>query len=335
MTSTNAPVPKTSMSEHLLMAAYWIVAIVILAALVVLLVYFHAFGGQKMSRDPGDWGAFGDYVGGLINPLVGIATVTLIFLTLMLQRKELQASLEEIRSAHRSAVLQGFEQSLFSWLANYHSLLSATKSKLGGEGRQALTTMYEQRFSSVVAMQRHQRAEGLGALDEEEAKIHLGEIRRASATGDAEEKGNLSNVFMIALWGYKEVIRTHRSELDAVFRTLYRLLRWIDTSELDDVQKWHYVALVRAQLSWIELVFILYNCLTPEGEKFADLVNDYALFDNLEGAPDELIDAIAHEFTVSPPSSFTANLPPEPWPFNEAAFSSEVAKAKRKLPPSA
>lgn len=56
------------MSEHLLMAAYWIVAIVILAALVVLLVYFHAFGGQKMSRDPGDWGAFGDYVGGLINP---------------------------------------------------------------------------------------------------------------------------------------------------------------------------------------------------------------------------------------------------------------------------
>lgn len=100
MTSNKTPVPQKLASEHLLMAAYWIVAIVIIAALAILLGYFHAFGGHKMSADPSDWGAFGDYVGGLINPLVGIGTVTLIFLTLMLQRKELQASLEEMRRAH-------------------------------------------------------------------------------------------------------------------------------------------------------------------------------------------------------------------------------------------
>lgn len=329
------PESKKFRSEHLLMAAYWIVAIVIMAALFVLWMYFNVFRRYKLSGDPGDWGAFGDYVGGIINPIVGIATVTLIFLTLILQRKELQASLEEIRSAHKSAVLQGFEQSLFSWLANYHSLLSATKSKFGGEGRQALTSMYEKCFSSVVAMQKHNTAEGGGILDEEETKIHLGEMRRAAAQGDPDEKTNFSNVFGIALWGYREVIRTHRSELDAVFRTLYRLLRWIDTSELDDAQKWHYFALVRAQLSWIELVFILYNTLTPAGEKFARLANDYALFDNLEGAPDEVIDAIANEFTAVPPHSFIATIPPRPWPFIETAFSSEAAKAKRRLPPSA
>lgn len=329
------PNSKKFQSEHLLMAAYWIVAIVILAALFVLWMYFNAFRRYKLSGDPGDWGAFGDYVGGIINPIVGIATVTLIFLTLILQRKELQASLEEIRSAHKSSVLQGFEQSLFSWLANYHSLLSSTKSKFGGEGRQALTTMYEQCFSGVVAMQKHHAADGGGTVDEEEANIHLEEMRRTATHGDPDEKANFSNVFGIALLGYLEVIRTHRAELDAVFRTLYRLLRWIDTSELDDAQKWHYVALVRAQLSWIELVFILYNTLTPAGEKFARLANDYALFDNLEGAPDEVIDAIASEFTTVPPHTFAAAIPPRVWPFTETAFSSEAAKTKRRLPLSA
>lgn len=181
------------------MAAYWIVAIVILAALFVLWMYFNAFSRHKMSVDPGDWGAFGDYVGGLVNPIVGIATVTLIFLTLILQRKELQASLEEIRSAHKSAVLQGFEQSLFSWLANYHSLLAATKSRFGGEGRQALTTMYEQGFSGVISMKKYQAVDDEGSLDEEEAKIHLGEMRRAAARGDPDEKTNFSNVFGTAL----------------------------------------------------------------------------------------------------------------------------------------
>ncbi|WP_176947603.1 MULTISPECIES: putative phage abortive infection protein [unclassified Variovorax] len=317
------------------MAAYWIVAFVVLAALFVLLLYFNVFHRYKLSVDPGDWGAFGDYVGGIINPIVGIATVTLIFLTLILQKKELQASLEEIRRAHKSAVLQGFEQSLFSWLANYHSLLAATKSKFGGEGRQALTSMYEKRFSGVVAMQKHYLEVCNETLDEEEAKIHLGDMRRTAASGDPDEWINFSNVFGLSLWGYREVVRTHRSELDAVFRTLYRLLRWIDTSELDDAQKWHYVALVRAQLSWIELVFILYNTLTPAGEKFARLANDYALFDNLEGAPDEIVDAIASEFTIAPPHIFTAEQPPKSWPFTDTAFSSDAAKAKRKLPPSA
>lgn len=330
-----APIPKKSQSEHLLMAAYWIVALVVLAALFVLMLYFNAFHRHKLSVDPGDWGAFGDYVGGIINPIVGIATVALIFLTLILQRKELQASLREIRGAHKSSVLQGFEQSLFSWLANYHSLLAATKSKFGGEGRQALTSMYEKCFSGVVAMQKQHLDEGSGVLDEEEAKNHLGEMRRAATHGDPNERINFSNVFGISLWGYREVVRTHRSELDAVFRTLYRLLRWIDTSELDDTQKWHYVALVRAQLSWIELVFILYNTLTPAGEKFARLANDYALFDNLEVAPDEVVDAITNEFTAAPPHAFTAELPPRLWPFTETAFSSDAAKAKRRLPPSA
>jgi len=329
------PNSKKFQSEHLLMAAYWIVAIVILAALFVLWMYFNAFRRHELSGDPGDWGAFGDYVGGIINPIVGIATVILIFLTLILQRRELQASLEEFRSAHKSSVVQGFEQSLFSWLANYHLLLSSTKSKFGGEGRQALTTMYEQCFSSEVVMKKCYAANGGTVLDDEEAKIHLEEMRSAAAQGDSDEKNSFSNVFGMALWEYRAVFRMHRAELDAVFRTLYRLLRWIDTSELDNEQKWHYFALVRAQLSWIELVFILYNTLTPAGEKFARLANDYALFDNLEDAPDEVIDAIASEFTLEAPHSFTADIPPRHWPFTETAFSSEAAKAKRRLPPSA
>jgi hypothetical protein len=75
---------------------------VALAAIIILGGYWkHFFGdlGYELSNKPGDWGAFGDYFGGILNPIVGIATLVLIAITLQLTRKALIQNEKALKQA--------------------------------------------------------------------------------------------------------------------------------------------------------------------------------------------------------------------------------------------
>lgn len=75
------------------------------AIIVVYGVYIYNFGpGQwfKPSPDPADWGVFGDFVGGLLNPLFSFLAFIGVIFTVALQARQLdivreQANFEEIQ----------------------------------------------------------------------------------------------------------------------------------------------------------------------------------------------------------------------------------------------
>ena len=77
------------------------------AAVTVYLFWFHK---HQISTDPADWGSFGDYIGGLVNPAVGLATVVLVIFSINIQRRELRASLEEMKAANQAAARMSFER---------------------------------------------------------------------------------------------------------------------------------------------------------------------------------------------------------------------------------
>lgn len=64
---------------------------------------------------------------------------------------------------------------------------------------------------------------------------------------------------------------------------LYRIIKYVDESHvIDDNQKYNYVCILRATLSWYELLVLFYNGLSDNGNKhFKPLVEKYALFNNL------------------------------------------------------
>lgn len=71
-------------------------------------------------------------------------------------------------------------------------------------------------------------------------------------------------------------------QLDALFRTVYRVYVAIDLLEESDLnKKWQLAALVRANLSNVEQCWLFANCLTPRGAKAKKLFERYATFDNL------------------------------------------------------
>lgn len=83
-------------TDQLIKKMGWIVAFAIVAIIVVYGFYFFKFfSGFKFSDQTGVWGTFGDYVGGILNPILSFFSLIAISLTLTLQIKELKNSKDE------------------------------------------------------------------------------------------------------------------------------------------------------------------------------------------------------------------------------------------------
>lgn len=321
---TKEPTKEELQAARLLRVATIVLAAVLVLGITILVFFSVWFHDAELSHKPEHWGQTGDFIGGLVNPTVGLGTVVLIFIGLRIQRAELKATTTQLEKANEHAKIQGFEQSLFSWLANYHSLLSAITAGPNFEGRRALTKWYEDHFIGYRA--RLGRRGPIDVTSRDIAQSKLVELTTSASTSDPDHL-QLGSIFLWARRGYIEMFDKHRVDLDAVLRTLFRLFQWIDESGLPRKQRWHYAALVRAQLSWVELAYLFYNACSDEGAPFATYVNKYALLDNLVGGHDLLIKA-ARDSLVHTSPALQRGTDAFVWPLEPEAFSSGLAKLK-------
>lgn len=295
----------------------YVAAIVVVGISICLLfLYFKQFGSLGLSSDNGHWGTFGDYFGGVVNPIVGMLTVFLVLHSIRIQRKELRASLEELAKSNEALIsqnstlsVQNFEQTFFSWLKMYREQIAVLQFE-NGDGKLSERT-------GLMAMKKWYD----NRLNEESLRVGQMRILDNANLGSAILNGlyyeNAPSevhdaIYRNILANWEELFRNTSFQLDGSFRTLYRLITWIDNQQknvLDAHQKWFYVGIVRAQLSWIEGVYQYYNGLTVRGEKFRALSDKYALFDNLD-------------FSAYPSLRFIEFY----GPYSPNAFSSEKAK---------
>jgi hypothetical protein len=298
------------------------------AAWLVVVAYFLKFRGRPLSSSPEDWGTFGDYIGGLLNPIVGLATVALVIFSITIQRREMRTTVLEMKAANESTNRIGFEQALFAWLENYRSLVHEIRDDEGNSGRAVLTSWYESSltFPAMYCATEGRFVDTFGSL--------AAAIWKDNEEGRTQEETNikLHEMLQCGLDAYQRLYEAHRSELDAMLRTLYRLIRWVDQSTLTPTQKWHYVALVRAQISWVEMVFLLFNSLGKNGRKFAALINEYAFFDNLETDSNVVLKTVENQFSVRGVPRNAEDDMDEIFPLNASAFSSALAKLALGIP---
>lgn len=295
---------------------------------------FHFPGPITTEADK--WGAFGDFFGGVLNPIVGVITLVLLVKTLLsqqeaiqlqseelaLQRRELQLQRAEtarstaaLDAQHEAIVRQSFEQTFFAWLQSYRRLIEELHSPTGPVSGSRRLIQLAGQCSGNSACNTDLASGGRGA-DSSPLTTYLEAVRLYLT--DNEPK-LLASRFARAVIAYEGVYRSAHSEIGPLFRTLYRLIEWVDGSELSTAQKWHYVAIARAQLSWPEMYLLALNGCTKMGENFVPLAEKYALFDNLEPHTDGLVLAMRVAFTERAPVGF---------PYSSCAFHSTPAKFK-------
>lgn len=98
------------------------VGIIITIALTVIIFYVYNFGNNELSSDTGDWGTFGDYIGGTLNPILAFFSFLALCHTIHLQNKQLQLS-------EKTQTIQRFE-GLFTYMANELSRMQGNLNDL-------------------------------------------------------------------------------------------------------------------------------------------------------------------------------------------------------------
>lgn len=101
--------------------------IILGVAMLLAVAYVARFHGNP-AGDPDSWGQFGDFLGGLLNPLVGIITVLLILETLRITRKEAQDNRIELARQH--AEMEKQTKELVAQRANSDAQREAAEEQL-------------------------------------------------------------------------------------------------------------------------------------------------------------------------------------------------------------
>ena len=254
-----------------------------------------------------EWGTFGDFFGGILNPIFGFGSFIALLVTIVYQAKELKLSRNELElsreelsksanalAAQNKAIeLQSFEQTFFSWLSTYRELLNSVSdtnnSRQSLLGREALYHLWKKNLSSAEILNTMYKVDMYGDYTQLKPEFDNSYDHTFKALSDykkietiAGDKQHTFANYIHNIWCF--LYQEEEYQLDSLFRTAYRLISWIDSQQperLDDKQKWLYISIFRSQLSWIEMVFFYYNGLTGSGKKFKILIEKYALFDNL------------------------------------------------------
>lgn len=244
------------------------------AAILVVATFVVWFAGP-LSRDPANWGQFGDYVGGLLNPTFSFLALLALLATLGLQIRELKISAKELKNSADALIKQNetlrqqtFEGTFFELLKLHNEIVNSLRiPQYPLTGRACF-----QYFLDELE----------GRLINEKAADDYGEFLRV----------------------YEMFYANYQAQLGHYFRMLYNLVKLVKGKALSEQQ--FYANLIRAQLSSAELKLIFYNCITRWGnEKFKPLIEEFAL---LKTIPEDRIPSTSL-FSQYLPSAFGGNYP--------------------------
>jgi len=255
----------------------------ILLFIITLGVYFFNFH-DGISQDHTEWGTFGDFMGGTLNPIFAIFSLAAILYTIKIQteelelsRKELEATRDELRKSseaqqeqsesfkiqNESIKLQSFENTFFQllnlWLQTRQHLVIKIGMITGGTSSYVTTEIND--------LSEHH--------DYRKLPFKTGEYFSFEAI-----KMYLQILKNMNGFNYEKFNKKYENSTGTYFIQIYQILKFIHNSSI--VNKQFYANLLRAQLTKEELEFLFYHCLGSIGErKFKPLVEEFEFFEHL------------------------------------------------------
>jgi uncharacterized membrane protein len=250
-----------------LFRTYLAVALLIGAGgwLLLVALYFYRFPGG-LSERPADWGVFGDYLGGVLGPILAFASFIVVLVSLFESR--IQAA-DERRARGIETLMTAFTRLIERVAETVHDLryertrvtplgLAAASASVDEvRGREAFRAMFQHALKSPYL-------HDAGAREAPSAERYAALMKKLDAD-----------------WGY---------ELGVYFRLLNHLFTFIDLADLPLEERTRLANFARAQISSYELSMLFYNGLWGEGRaSFKPLAEKYGLFKHLQ--PEHVLDA--------------------------------------------
>lgn len=237
-----------------------------------LIIYCVTLRAENFAESSGDFGVFGDYIGGTVGTIVGIISIYLLYMT---YTSQVNFSRRQDDAAKR---LQ-FESTFFNMLEQQQMLREQLQGRIGDKSYKSL---------SYLECLRENLSDALSNLN-----YRMDEVT-------VENKILLKNVVNQL---YIDFFLPNVSHLGHYFRHLYHIIKYVDDSNIQNAKK--YVDILQAQLSNDELYLLAINGISSYGRrKMLPLMDKYSLLENFNANGDMLMVKLLSIFYVNTKSKY-------------------------------
>lgn len=103
---------------------------ILLFVLVVISSYIINFYDHPIASDTGAWGELGDYIGGILNPILSFTSLVLLLKSLNLQNQANIDLQKQIKNSERAEKIRSFESLLFNMIKSQTDSFSALRIRM-------------------------------------------------------------------------------------------------------------------------------------------------------------------------------------------------------------
>lgn len=242
----------------------------------VVLFYALKFGTYADDKVIANWGAMGDYFGGMLNPIFAFMSFLALLATIKIQTRELSASRREMEISSEALIeqsnsfkiqnesikIQSFENTFFNMLALHNEIVDKLK------------LIQKERIDNKFRM-------SMNHYDEIEKQYFGKDVVGALLK-------NFKNSHLPSVFSERETIESREGKFNEKYDSIisqyygfiYQILKFIDESKIENKQK--YSSLYRSLFSQAELELLFYHCMGHMGSvRFRPLLEKYHFLEHL------------------------------------------------------
>jgi hypothetical protein len=230
---------------------------------------FLVFFINIFSLGTSSFGEWGDFFGGVLNPILTFLTFMGLLITIIIQKKELKESRdvfikqqEALEKQQEEMTIQSFDNKFFQMLNSFNEITNALKLNI-----------YQKEYSSKELFEQ---------LVEELKKEIFTKYNEDVIVNDIKSN-KIDYIYAI----FPDFNNKFDTTFKYYFLNLYQLLKFIDEDiphkDKDKYSK-KYANILRAQLSKNELILLTYNAIGVMefcGDNYKKLVEKYSFFEHL------------------------------------------------------
>lgn len=236
---------ERNLEKHMKAVLVILAFVSLISYLVTLVFYILTFHAKPISGEPSDWGLFGDYIGGVLNPFFAFMALIALIMTLHIQWREAK---ESKKDAERISV----EGRFFQMLGLHHAIVNELK-------------IYKDDGDILVS--------GRACFKVICSKV---DSIKLMFPGLGRERD-----FIVDEW--KKIYDIYSYCLGHYFHNLECVFLYIDglKDEIGEEINNQYIDILRAQLSVYEVLLLFFYSLSDDGAGFVALIEKYSLLKQL------------------------------------------------------
>lgn len=241
-----------------------ILRLVQFAILIIIFVFCINYFNNPISKENG-YGPWGDFFGGVLNPILTFLTFMGLLITIIIQKKELKESRdvfikqqEALEKQQEEMTIQSFDNKFFQMLNSFNKITDSLKLD---------THTGKEVFKELV----------------EKLKNQLQYVYLEDVSKNNKRKNKVEYLYTV----FPDFNNTNDTTFKYYFLNLYQLLKFVDEDiphKNKDKYSKKYANILRSQLSKNELILLTYNAIGVMefcGDNYKKLVEKYSFFEHL------------------------------------------------------